>query len=257
MKKTVLKIIKVIFIILGIFMFFWFAAPVSQNILNIGNVFGMLYFGVLAVALIMSEIWIPRAKNIWQKTAGKITVGIFSGAVIIGTLYMLIASCFMFGAAVTPPAKDATVVVLGCKVNGEELSLMLSCRLEAAYDYLEENPSAKCVVSGGQGYNEGISEAECMYRWLVEKGIDKERIYKEDKSVNTEQNIRYSAQIIKENGLNSNLAIVTDGFHELRASIIAKKQGYSCGAVSADTPLYLLPTYAMREMFGLVKEFLF
>lgn len=251
------KIVKVFFIILSIVMFLWFAAPVSQNILNIGNIFGMLYFGVLAVALITSKIWIPHIKNICQKTAGRVTLGIFSGALIIGTMYMLIASCFMVGASIIPPAEDATVVVLGCKVNGEQPSLMLSCRLEAAYDYLRENPLAKCIVSGGQGYNEGISEAECMYRWLTERGIDKERIYKEDKSVNTEQNIRYSVQIIQENGLSTNLAIVTDGFHELRASIIAKKQGYSCGAVSADTPIYLLPTYAVREMFGLIKEFLF
>lgn len=53
----------------------------------------------------------------------------------------------------------------------------------------EENTTAVCIVSGGKGDSENISEAEAMYRWLVDKGIDSSRIYKEDKSTSTVENI--------------------------------------------------------------------
>ena len=63
-----------------------------------------------------------------------------------------------------PPQQtgEATVVVLGCKVNGEEPSLMLRRRLECAMEYLAENPQADCVVSGGMGDNESYTEAHVM-----------------------------------------------------------------------------------------------
>lgn len=51
----------------------------------------------------------------------------------------------------------------------------------------EENTTAVCIVSGGKGDSENISEAEAI--WLVDKGIDSSRIYKEDKSTSTVENI--------------------------------------------------------------------
>lgn len=257
MKKVVLKIIKWIFILFSIGVFLLCLVPMGQRIINIGNLFGVVYFGGLAVILLTTRFWIPRIKRFWKKTGGKWVISLCGGIVAAGTLYMLVATGVMIGAAMVTPNENATVVVLGCKVNGEQPSLMLSRRLEAAYDYLTAHPSAKCVLSGGQGYNEGISEAECMYRWLVERGIDSERLYKEDRSTTTEENIRYLGEMIAENGLSKELALVTDGFHEFRASVIAQKQGYTCGSVPANTPFYLLPTYVLREMFGIAKECLF
>ncbi len=257
MKKIVLKIIKWIFILLGFGIFLLCLVPMGQRIINIGNVFGVVYFGGLTAILLTTHFWIPKVRSFWKKTSGKWILSVCGGIVAAGTLYMIVIGGVMIGAAITTPNESATVVVLGCKVNGEQPSLMLQCRLEAAYDYLNTHPSAKCIVSGGQGYNEGISEAECMYRWLVDKGIDKKRLYREDRSTTTEENIRYSGEIITQNGLNSDLALVTDGFHEFRASIIARKQSYTCGSVPANTPFYLLPTYVFREMFGIAKELLF
>lgn len=256
MKQIILKLTKWAVIVFSIGVFLLCLIPMGQRIINIGNIFGVVYFGGLAILLLTFKRWKVRFVRFWKKTSGKWVVSICGGIVALGTLYMAVIFGVMIGAAMIEPAEDATVVVLGCKVNGEQPSLMLSCRLQAAYDYLTAHPNAKCIVSGGQGYNEGISEAECMYRWLVDKGIDSGRLYKEDRSATTEENIRYSGEIIAQKELSTDLALVTDGFHEFRASIITKKQGYSCGAVSADTPFYLLPTYVLREMFGIAKEFL-
>ena len=61
--------------------------------------------------------------------------------------------------------------------------------LVALNQYLNENPKLQCILSGGQGANEEISEAKCMYQYLVSKGIDPHRLYQEDKSTSTRENI--------------------------------------------------------------------
>ena len=98
-----------------------------------------------------------------------------------------------------------------------------------ALDYLEENPSAKVVVSGGQGSGEDISEAAAMKGYLVEHGLEEERILLEDRSVNTAENIRFSMELIEADWsgreAEPSLVIATNSFHVFRALRIAKKQG--------------------------------
>ena len=63
------------------------------------------------------------------------------------------------------------IVVLGCGVNGTVPSLSLRNRIDAAYAYLIANPDTVCVVSGGQGPDEDITEAACMKRELTAMGM--------------------------------------------------------------------------------------
>ena len=70
--------------------------------------------------------------------------------------------------------------------------LTLARRLDAALAYLEENPKAYVVVSGGQGAGEDISEAEAMRRYLAARGIEESRILMEDKSMSTLENFLFS-----------------------------------------------------------------
>jgi serine/threonine-protein kinase len=53
------------------------------------------------------------------------------------------------------------------------------------------------------------------------------------------------------------ITIVTDGFHQFRASLIAKDCGLSCDAVSAKTPWYLAPSYWVREWLGVAQFLIF
>ena len=84
-------------------------------------------------------------------------------------------------------------------------------------------------------------------------GIDKERIYIEDKSVNTEQNLENSAQIIDENNLDKSIVIVSDRFHVLRAKLYAKDSGLNACSACCDTFLPLAPSYWAREILALLK----
>ena len=62
------------------------------------------------------------------------------------------------------------MVILGCQINPWGPSVLLQDRLDKALDYLEDHPDMTVVVSGGQGPDEHISEAQCMYDYLTEHG---------------------------------------------------------------------------------------
>ncbi|MDE6724954.1 MAG: YdcF family protein, partial [Ruminiclostridium sp.] len=181
--------------------------------------------------------------------------GIFGLLVI----YAFVLSGIMAKAALTSPNAPDAVIVLGCKVQKSgNPSLMLSKRINAAYEYLAENPNIICIVSGGQGSDEPGSEAEVMKACLVEKGIDENRIFEENRSESTRQNIEFSLDLLKENNIEvTEAAIVTDGFHQYRASLIAKEYGLRPTAVNAETPPWLVAVYWVREWFALSHRFVF
>ena len=148
------------------------------------------------------------------------------------------------------------VIVLGAQMKADGPSKALQYRLDEAIRYLNENPSSKVIVSGGQGSDEHISEAQGMYEYLVEKGIEKDRIIKEDKSVNTTQNLAFSAEYLDRE--RDSVAVVTNNFHVFRAVKIAEKAGYQnvCGIAAKGEP-FLQINNMMREFFGVMKDFLF
>lgn len=245
--------VKIIPAALCIGAFLIFALPVSVGILNLGNGFGMGLFGLLTVIFLFWGRFSSLMGKMWERPVGRIVLSAAVLFIVSGVISAAVISTFMVRAANDyPPDENTTVVVLGCKVKDGAPSLMLRRRLEAAYEYLSEHESVCVVVSGGQGDDEAISEAKCMRDWLVSNGIAPERIYMEDKSVNTEENLRFSKEIIDENGLPRRITLVTDGFHQLRAEMIAEKQGIEAYNISGHTSWYLIPTYGVREWFGVV-----
>ena len=256
-KNIKSKMIRIIFIIVGLIIFLWFLLPfMVAGILNIGNITGMIVSAIFVLYMLFMPMVHKEIKLLWKKKRPRYLLA-GCGALVVGIALLAIVEtgCIM-NANMKKPAENATAIVLGCRVYGERASLSLVERLEAAQKYLEENPDAVCVVSGGQGPGEDISEAECMYRWLVEKGIDASRIYKEEKSTSTEENIAFSKQIIKENGLNDKIAIVTSEYHSYRAGVIAEKSALSYGTASGQTAIWLFPTFYVRELYGILAEWI-
>lgn len=228
--------------------------PLPAGILNIGNASGIVFFSLLGLYCLFYQRVHAIIARLWQHTAGKCGLLVLAVIGILAVLTAAITGILMIRAACRKPAENATVVVLGCQVRGSAPSLMLTERLDAAAEYLRAHPQAKCIVSGGQGVGEDISEAECMQRYLVAQGIDAARIYKEDRSTSTRENLAFSAEIIRREGWSSETALVTNEFHQYRASRIAEKLGLSAGAVNGKTASWLIATYVLREMFGIVYE---
>lgn len=147
------------------------------------------------------------------------------------------------------------LIVLGAQVRKDGPSVVLRYRLDAAIHYLNENLETVCIVSGGQGVNEPFSEAKGMADYLIENGIDENRILLEEESRNTVQNIENSKTLMKESY--DGVGIVTNNFHVFRAVQIAKVQGLEgvCG-IAADSNALYLPNNILRECLGILKDWL-
>lgn len=147
------------------------------------------------------------------------------------------------------------VIILGAQWRLEGPSEVLRRRLDKAVEYLNENPDTQVIVSGGQGSNEPVSEAAGMRQYLVDAGINDERILVEDASANTFQNVVFSGRLLDPE--NDKVVIVTNNFHVFRAVCIAEKQGYkNVEGMAAGSVAGMAPHNLLREFFGVVKDFL-
>lgn len=222
--------------------------PAFYCIWNVGIWFpAAVFFGLFAVVCFWDEI-----KKL-LKTKGRVPMIIAAVLFVLCVIFAAVLSVIMLCSFSYGETQASTVVVLGCQVKEEGASEMLSRRLDKAYEILSENENVYCIVSGGKGENEPVTESSVMKEYLEEKGIDAGRILEENQSLNTYENLVYSKKIIQENGLDEKMLIVTDGFHQLRAKILASKQGIKTAGRSSRTPFYLAFTYWVREWFGICR----
>ncbi len=250
--------IKNILLILEFALLVIFIIPLFSGILNPGNLVGIIVSITLFGITFFFDKFRDFCINTFASTCGKIFL-IFSAVIVAtGIIYCVVLSAFMLHSFNSSPENAKAVIVLGCKVNGETPSRMLARRLDSAYEFLCENDDVICIVSGGKGDDEKISEALAMKSYLTQKGISADRVIMEDKSTNTYENLKFSAEILKEYDIRD-VAIVTDGFHQYRASYIAKAFNLNTSAINAENDCItrpLIPTYWVREWMAITKEYI-
>lgn len=184
----------------------------------------------------------------------KVVRRIFTVCLCVGLLLVAVTEVFILRGSLGDPDKSCDyVVVLGCHVRPNGPSLTLLDRINAAYDYLTEHPDVIAVVSGGQGFDEPMSEAQCIYEHLVERGIDPDRVWIEDKATSTWENLNFSLDMIQERtGTRPDtLGIISSEYHLFRAGLQAK----DCGVVPVRIPavtsvISQRVNHFMREVAG-------
>lgn len=150
-------------------------------------------------------------------------------------------------------------IVLGAAVREDgEASRIMRQRLKAAQELMERNPQVIVILSGGQGEDESVSEARCMYDTMVEMGADPERLLLEENSFDTRDNLTLSNAIIEaQGGTDKPIALITSEFHQRRANFIAKLLGLDTCSVSSHTDQWFYRVnYTLREVFAFVKAYL-
>lgn len=217
-------------------------------------VYGYAFAGLLlaAVGLLLTAVgvllWLkPKAPRLCRGLL--IALGILCAA---GILTAAVTGGFVLANANTSPSPESRwAIVLGAGVNGTQPSRSLRERLDGAAEYLKQYPQSLCVVSGGQGSGEDITEAQCMYDGLVQRGIEPDRIYMEEQATNTRENIRLSLELIeKETGtMPEQVTVITSEYHLLRAKgecgrYGVEARGFSCRTVN---PIFRFQSY-LREI---------
>ncbi|MBQ8833701.1 MAG: YdcF family protein [Oscillospiraceae bacterium] len=179
---------------------------------------------------------------------------IFTVFLILGLLVVGITECIIIKASFGSPKEQVEyLVVLGAKVRNDGPSVSLWDRIYAAADYMEEHPDVIAVVSGGQGTDEPMTEAQAMYDELVKLGVDPERIWLEDKATSTWENMHFTLDLIEEKTGErpTKLGVLSSEYHLFRASLFADACGVDFVGIPARTSRFSqMANHFMREVAG-------
>ena len=181
------------------------------------------------------------------------------GVLLFGMLSFAWIEILVFQAAKSDRGVNTKhAVVLGAGLRGDQPSQTLKTRLDKGVEYLRENPEAQIVVAGGLGAAASLAEAEVMKRYLTAQGIDEKRILKEEKSTTTDENLKFSKELlIAREGLPVQaITVITSDYHLYRAKQIAGKYYPQVYALAAESAPMVKINYAIREYFAVIKLWL-
>ena len=236
--KIVVAVIGAVIALNGASLFF------VSNV-NLGN---FLSLGLGSVIILIALLFNKLAR--WLK------ILLLSG---IGVAVVLSSVLIAGGKNDTVTYSEDAIIVLGAAVHGKTPSLTLKRRLDKAVEYHTQNPNAIIIVSGGQGAQEDISEAEAMKIYLIQNGVKSDKIVKEDKSTSTTENFAFSKEILdKQLSGDYSVAFITNEYHILRASLCAKRAGLeNTTHLHSNTTLSYLISGTLRECLAVVKYIIF
>lgn len=238
-----LRWLAMVSLLLLIVYFTFFMAGYSFTVLVCWCLIGICLFYNLA------DIFQKRYPKPTKVVRRIFTVLLCLGLLIVGITEILIIEA-SFG---DPKEQVEYLLVLGAKVRPDGPSVSLMDRIKAARDYLNEHPDVVAIVSGGQGPDEPMTEAKCMYDQLVALGIDPSRIWMEDKATSTWENLHFALDLIEEKtGTRpKKLGILSSEYHLFRAGLFAEKCGIESVGVPARTSrLSQMINHFMREVAG-------
>ena len=234
------------------------AAAVLLTVYSVGLVFtsnfnmGNLLVWLLTAAVDCYAVW-HRPINRWFSSGPGRVVGIvlLAGALLYGAVLVFVA---VSGYTNSATGQEQAIVVLGAGLRGDRPSLLLRYRLDKAYEYACAHPDMLVVTSGGQGRDEWVPEGQAMRDYLIDKGLDPDRVLAETRSTSTEENFAFSRQILLDRGLAEDMSIVkeVDRVIERRRAGFADPHALPAGI----SVLSVLPCY-LREVLAVLYYWVF
>ncbi len=250
---TITKLIMYIYFALGVWSVLYFFTCLAYGG---GLKLSWVWLWILIAAFSFVRVWMLKGRIDGREKIKLPVVIKWAYRIVFGVclIFFLVTEVRIIG-AMTAKTEDNLdyIIVLGAGLRGTTPSNPYKARIRKAAEYLNENLETVCIASGGQGRHEEISEAQAAFNRLTEQyGIPGERIVLEERSTDTEENLKYSLEIIGDPS--ASVGVVTNGFHELRSMSIAKEVGYeNVHSVPAQTLFPVGIHYCVREFFGMVE----
>lgn len=141
-------------------------------------------------------------------------------------------------------------------IDGRRVSPLLAGRLDKGIQVYERSGrTAKIIVSGGQGGDEAVPEAEAMKLYLLEHDIPEEAILMENQSKTTMENLKFSKQIMDGLMQSYHCIFVTNDYHVFRAGTYARTIGLKAEGVGCKTAFYYWPNAFVREYIAIMIRY--
>ncbi|MBO4359412.1 MAG: YdcF family protein [Eubacteriaceae bacterium] len=176
------------------------------------------------------------------------------GLFILTVMYTV----FLYGAclALRLSGDEKVGLVLGASLVDDVPGPELSLRCDAGYLWAKEDPERILIPTGGTGEKDHVSQGEAMGDYMAQRGIAPERIYPESRSVNTEQNMKLSLELMRELGYTEEepIVIISCGYHIFRSWCYARWAGFeNISAYPSRVRVFALLPDMYREAMATVK----
>lgn len=157
------------------------------------------------------------------------------------------------------PAFDKDYIIIhGCQLRADGTPTpLLRGRADRAMEFarMQREATGKepiYIPSGGRGGDEVISEAESIRNYLLASGVPAEQILMEDRSESTEENMRFSAALIRASSrlAEPKVAFATTNYHVFRSGILAEQAGLRAEGVGSKTRSYFWLNAFVREFIA-------
>ncbi|MFI7890771.1 YdcF family protein [Streptomyces sp. CACIS-1.16CA] len=181
-------------------------------------------------------------------------------AVYFSFLFMcFVCYAFLYGRLRVRRKADFVVVLGSGLIGGSTVPPLLASRLkrgQAVHARLaKRGASPVLITSGGQGPDEKLPESHAMADHLVARGFPAELIEREDRSTNTEENLRFSKAIMEKAKPDYRCVVVTNNYHAFRAALTARRVGIRGQVVGSPTAAYFWPNATLREFTAILVDY--
>lgn len=125
----------------------------------------------------------------------------------------------------------SAIVVLGAAQYVGRPSPVLRARLDHGIELWKQQLAPRIIFTGGRGEGDTTSEAEVSRRYALRRGVPDSAIVLETRGRTTRESLRGVATIMSEAGWATGpgpgreIILVSDPFHMLRLSILARRLG--------------------------------
>lgn len=227
----------------------------------LGFLLGGFYIGSTAALYVLFDV---IDKNMPDTTAGTILNTFIPLCLLLILCYF---ECIFAGFAVMsamafrhiPEYNKDYIIILGCSISKKGgLLPLLKGRTNRAVRFAwdQEIATGKKVLyvpSGGQGPGEIMSEGSAMELYLLSHGAESDEVYPEKMSRNTEENLKFSGEIIRKMNPDAKIAFATTNYHVFRSGLLAKNAGLDAEGIASRTKWYFWPNGFVREFFAVLS----
>lgn len=139
-------------------------------------------------------------------------------------LILLLCGRVVAGSLICTEGPAAHAIVLGMALEDGKPTGDLLLRLDTAQQYLERNPEAKLILTGGNPDENGKTEAAVMRELLLARGVSEESLILEDRAETTKDNFRLTAQLLDPA---EPVLLISSDYHMDRAVRTAQEAGFA------------------------------
>lgn len=213
---------------------------------------GLAIFALIALLILVGVVGSPVLGGI----AGTLTV--VAGYVSF-VFFCFLGYAFLYGRIKVRGDVDHVVMLGSGLIGGDRVPPLLASRLRKGQQIYEGQLARGgrpplLLVSGGKGSDEKVAEARAMADWLIAEGVPVEHIVLEDRSTTTEENMRFSREIMEAHDPAYRCVVVTNNFHAFRAAMLARKTGVNGQVLGSPTAKYYWPSATIREFVAVFWE---